>query len=419
MAKFFYIARDSKGNRVSDAEEAASADELIGRLQARNLTVINVASPQQDKPSAGRSPEPAGQARLRYKHYGISGDDLVIFCRQLSTLLTSGVTILKSLDIISKQTTSRKFYTVIKDLQANMEAGLTFHETLARHPKVFSELWINLTESGEASGNLSGVLTRLAEYLERRAAFKRKIISALIYPAILMLAGIGALLFLTVKIIPTFAQLFEGFNVKLPALTQALIAVSYFIRSYLLIIIGLLIAGFFIVKKYVSTTEGRINWEQFQFKLPVFGEFFRSLIVERFASDMSTLIESGVPLLYSLEISQHSVSNAVMAAIINHIKEDVREGRPLSYTLEKSGFFEPMVTQMIAVGEEVGDLPQMFKRINEFYQEYTETFLTRFTAMFEPLMLVFIGLVIGIMVIGMFLPIFQISQIGSGGGGGM
>jgi len=176
----------------------------------------------------------------------------------------------------------------------------------------------------------------------------------------------------------------------------------------------MMIAAFFFLRAYVKTKEGRAIFEHIKFSIPVFGEFYRALIVERFSSSMSTLIESGVPILYSLEITEHSVNNSTMAGILRKVKDEVREGKPLSQTLEKSGFFEPMVIQMIAVGEEVGDLPQMFKRVNTFYQDYTETFLLRFTAMFEPIMLIFMGLVIGIMVVGMFMPIFQIATISGG-----
>ncbi len=412
MSKFTYIARDSKGTKVTGSEEVSSQDELIGRLQLRNLVVINIIP--ELKEEAVTVTYQAPDRQRKYRRYGVSGDDLVLFCRQLATLLGAGVTILKSLDIISKQVYSRKFYNVLKELEKHMEAGLSFHEAMSKYPKVFSELWINLVESGEASGNLAVILNRLASYLERRAAFGTKIISSLLYPLILMVVGMGALFFLTVKIIPTFAELFKGFNIKLPFLTQMLIQVSYFVRKGIFGIIGMIIVLFFIFRRYINTKTGRRRFEQLQFKLPLFGEFFRSLVVERFSSEMSTLIESGVPLLYSLEITEHSVSNSVMADIVRKIKEDVRGGKPLNSSLDKSGFFDPMVIQMVAIGEEIGELPQMFKRINTFYEEYTETFLARFTSMFEPIMLIFMGMIIGLMVVGMFLPIFQIAQIGGG-----
>ena len=413
MPKFFYTARDSAGKKVSGVEEAVSQDDLIARLQSKKLIILNVARETQEEGSAfklERTPAP----KFKFKYNAIKNDDLVVFCRQLATLLGAAVTILRSLDTISLQVASRKLHFLIRDLMKSMEAGLSFHEALAKHPKVFSELWINLVETGEASGNLAGVLNRLASYLERDAAFRNKLVSALIYPIILLVAAMGALLFLTIKIIPTFAELFKGFNIELPALTLILLMISGFIKRFFLPIVALMITGVFMIRAYIKTKEGRLILEHFMLSLPVFGEFNHALVVERFSSGMSTLIESGVPILYSLEITEHSVNNAVMAGILHKVKDDVREGKSLSQTLEKSGFFEPMVIQMIAVGEEVGDLPQMFKRINAFYQDYTETFLMRFTAMFEPMMLIFLGLVIGVMVIGMFLPIFQIATISGG-----
>ncbi|MFH1269637.1 MAG: type II secretion system F family protein [Candidatus Omnitrophota bacterium] len=410
MPTFTYTVRDNKGMKVTGSEEAPSQDELINRLQLRNLIVVNVIAVGKDGIVSAARYIPA--KKRKYKHNGIREDDLVTFCRQLATLLNAGVTILKSLDIVSKQVDSRKFYNVLQDVQKHLESGFSFHEAMSKYPKVFSDIWVNLVESGEASGNLAVVLARLASYLERRSSFKRRIISSLIYPIILMFVAITALLFLTIKIIPTFADLFKGFNIELPLFTLVLINISKFIRENALGIIGTIAVTSFLLKKYVSTKGGRRNYEHLQFKLPVFGEFFRSLVVERFSSEMSTLVESGVPLLYSLEITEHSVSNSVMGGIVRKIKEDVREGKPLNSSLDKSGFFEPMVVQMVAIGEEIGELSQMFKRINAFYEERTETFLVRFTAMFEPFMLLFMGLLIGMMVVGMFLPIFQIANIG-------
>lgn len=414
MPKFLYVARDKTGNKVNGAEEASNQEEIVRRLQSRNLVIVNIVPESMGGVSGFGPGGIAVKTYRRPKHYRVTANDLVLFCRQLTILLGAGITILKSLDIISKQVSSRKLYNIIKDLQKNMEAGLSFHEAMAKHPSIFSELWVNLVESGEASGNLAAVLSRLATYLERDAAFRSKIISSLIYPLILLVVALGALLFLTIKIIPAFAQLFAGFNIDLPFLTKVLVGLSNFIRKFMILIVGVIIMVFYLVRRYVHTKGGRKNYENFKFGLPIFGEFFRALIVERFSSEMATLVESGVPILYSLEIVEHSVDNLVIAEVIRKIKEEVREGRPLKQPLEKSGFFEPMVVQMVAIGEEIGELSQMFKRINGFYQEYAEMFLARFSAMFEPIVLVFLGLVIGTMVVGMFLPIFQIARIGGG-----
>jgi type II secretory pathway component PulF len=415
MPKFFYTILDKNKKKVRGFEEANSEDELIARLQSRDLVVISVMPEAKEEAKAAGPLLPAKGIRLRFKRNRVAGDDLVLFCRQLATLLGAGVTILKSLEIISQQVASRRLHNILRDLQRNMEQGLSLHEAMAKHPQVFSELWVNLVESGEAGGSLAVVLSRLASYLERNAAFKRRIISALIYPCILMVAGFSALLFLTIKIIPTFSELFKSFGVKLPLLTQMIMNASAFIRKYMLVMVGLGIAGFYFFRAYTRSGDGRQQFERFKFKLPVFGEFFRALVVERFSSNMATLLESGVPILYSLEITEHSVDNLVMSDIIRQVKEDVRSGKSLSQPLDKSGFFEPMVVQMLAIGEEIGELSPMLKKINTFYQEYVETFLVRFTSMFEPIMLIFMGLVIGMMVVGMFLPIFQISQIGGAG----
>ena len=414
MPKFFYIARDRNGKRITGYEEVSSEDEVSGRLQSRELTVVNIVSESSEK--LGLKQKTAGTGRkVQLRRSRVTHEDLVLFCRQLATLLGAGVTILKSLDIISKQVSSQKFYTAIKEVEKGMQGGFSLHEALSKHPKIFSELWVNLVESGEASGNLAIVLDRLASTLERDAAFRSKIISALVYPTILIFAGTGALLFLTIKIIPTFATLFKDFKVQLPLLTRILLLVSSIIRHGIIFIILGISFGIYIFRRYIATNDGRRRYERFKIGLPVLGDFFRALIVERFSSGMATLIESGVPLLYSLEITEHSVGNAIMADIVHQIKEDVRQGKPLNYTLEKSGFFEPIVVQMVAIGEEIGELPQMFKRINTFYQEQVETFLTRFTSIFEPMILLFMGLIIGVMVIGMFLPIFQLSSMSGGG----
>lgn len=412
MPKLYYTARDKNGRKITGYEDSANKDELVSRLQAKGMVVLDVTPEHKEEKGVLKAVIPTKGGRMPFKHYRITLNDLTLFCRQLATLLGAGVTILKTLDIISQQVASKRLYNVILELRKGMERGLSLHEAMAKQPDVFSELWVNLVESGEASGNLALVLERLATYMERNAAFRSKIISALIYPAILMCVSLGALLFLTLKIIPTFSGLFKGFNIELPPLTVVLIGVSDFIRSKGLVLLGAIIAGFWMLRQYIRTEGGRRQYEAIKFALPVFGDFFRALTIERFSSEMSTLVESGVPILYSLEITEHSVNNLLMADTIRKIKEDVRQGKSLSIPLEESGFFEPMVVQMVSIGEEIGELSQMFKRINTFYQQQAETFIGRFTSMFEPIMLVFMGFLIGIMVIGMFLPIFQITKIG-------
>ncbi len=411
MLKFYYIARNKSGAKETGVEEGLNQEEAVCKIQSRGLIVVSVI-PENTEAFNNNIPQANLKIKFKLKRNRIINADLTLFCRQLATLLGAGVTILKSLDIISKQIVSKKLYSVVMGLQKNMEAGLSFHEAMAKYPKVFSDLWVNLVESGEASGNLAVVLSRLATYLERDAEFRGKIISALIYPAILLSAGLGALFLMAVKIVPTFAEIFKSFNITLPLLTRILLMVSDFLRFNMIAIFLVIGGAVFTFKNYLKTKTGRRNFENFKFKMPVFGEFFMALNVEKFSSEMSTLLESGVPILYSLEISERSVGNLVMADIIRKIKDDVREGKSLREPLEKSNFFDPMFTQMVSIGEEIGELPQMFKKINIFYQDYCEVFLTRFVSMFEPMILVFIGGIIGIMITGIFLPIFEISKIG-------
>ncbi|MDD5044991.1 MAG: type II secretion system F family protein [Candidatus Omnitrophica bacterium] len=415
MAKYFYTVRDASGKKIVGYEDAASKEEAVSSLQSKGMVVISVAEPFE-----GAKLEGAYQAVSKPKYFKMHGrvksNDLVLLSRQMATLLSAGVTVLRTVDILKKQVTSTRLLSTLNKVTKDMEAGLSLHESLAKHPKIFSDLWINLIESGEASGNLPLVLTRLASYLEKRAEFKRKIISALFYPVILLCVALGAITIFILFVIPTFQKLYQGFNITLPLPTQLLLDFSVFIRQAILFIIGGIIVLVWLFRRYVSTEHGRRQWEKFRFNLPLFGEFFQVSVIESFASEMSTLIESGVPILYALEITERSVNNKTVADIVRTIKEDVRTGKSLSNPLERSGFFSPMVVQMVTIGEEIGDLPNMFKKISIYYQEYTETFITRFAASFEPLMIVFMGAIIGTMVICMYLPIFKIASVGSGGG---
>lgn len=410
MAKFFYIARTTDGKKDSGAIEATTQDDAVSQLQAKNLLVVSIFSESKGQDQA--LPLDSIKIRLKPKHFRITSNDLMLFCRQLATLLGAGVTILKSLNIIKMQVSSKRLANVIADLSKNMESGLSFHEAMAKQGEVFSDLWVNLVESGEASGNLAVVLTRLAGYLERNEEFKNKIVSALIYPIILITVGTGALLFMTIKIIPTFAAIFGEFGVELPLLTKLIIGVSVFIRTKFILILIIIAVAVFLIRNYIRTREGRRMFEKLLLNLPVFGEFFHALLVERFSSEMSTLLESGVPILYALDISENSVNNYIMGDVIRTIKNEIRDGKTLGQPFEKSGFFEPMVVQLVSIGEEIGELSQMFKRINVFYQDYVSTFLTRILAMFEPMLLLVMGSLIGIMLVAVFLPIFQIAKIG-------
>lgn len=414
MQKFLYTTISKDGKRQTARAEAENEEALLNQLQSQGLTVTTIAPDIEEikeKPSLGIKPA-AVIARGRKLHSGVHLVDLVMFARQLATMLNAGVTLLKSLEIISSQIQSKKLLEAIAAIKKNVESGRNFSDCLSEYQAVFPKLWVNLVEAGEASGNLSMVLERLAGYLEARAGFRSKLISAMIYPIILFSVAVSAILVFTLIIVPKFVSIFESFELELPLITRLLIGLSSFMRHGIILIIVLVVSSIFAFKSFTRTAQGKRLFDTFKFNLPIFGEFIQSVQVEKFASQISMLLESGVPILYSLEITQHSMDNSLMEEAVAHIKDSVREGKTFHDPMQESGLFPPMVTQMVAIGEEIGELPKMCKRIALYYQNYVETFITRFTAMLEPLMIVFMGIAVGIMVIAMYMPIFQMATAG-------
>ncbi len=406
MPKFLFVARDREGRKIQDIQDAVGEDDLIRFLQSKGLLIISVREVKPEEIEVPLKPK-----KSRFSRRRIKSDDLVFFARQLSILLDAGVTLLRSIDIISQQIESRDFSFVIEKIRKDVEQGTTFRDSLAKHRRVFSELWVNLSEIGEASGNLAIVLDRLARFLETRAAFRREITSAMIYPMILFFVAIGAISFFVLRIIPTFMEVIKGFGVKLPLLTQMVISISSIAKRTFIPSILIFIVLFFLFRRFINTENGRRIFDNFKLRMPLFSKFFRNLTLERFSSEMSTLIESGVPLLYSLEITERAVGNKIVSEMIKKTKESVRDGKTLTRPLSDFEFFPPLLVQMVSVGEETGNLAAMFKKIASYYEEYTLTLIKRLTAMFEPLMIVFMGIIIGGLVISMFLPIFSIATM--------
>lgn len=413
MKNFVFTARNQLGKVVKGSEEAENVDSLANRLQLRGLVVTSIKL----EPQTGASAQAQAKARKvrRFSHYGIKEDDLFVFSRQLATAIGSGVPLLRSMEIILSQVGSKKFYEVVNNIARDIESGFSFRDALAKHPRVFSNIWVNIAETGEASGNLPLVLERLAQYLESRASFKRKIISALVYPAILMLVALIAIFVFLLVIIPRFEEIFKSFGAALPLLTQILISISNNLRKNIILIFLGFGGSIFLLKRYAATKRGKRLLDNLVLKAPVLNEFFRLIEVEKFCASMTTLLEAGVPILYALEIAERSSSNTYVQAIISNVKDSVRQGKTLAGPLGESEFFPVMVTQMVSIGEEIGELDKMFKKIAVFYAEVLETQITRFTSMFEPITIVFMGLIIGTMVVAMFLPIFQMANIAGAG----
>jgi len=407
MPFFRYVIRDKDGKKRASVEEAADKESLITKLQAQGLFVISVATAKGTKTTGFKVARKFARSRIKL-------EDLVIFARQLATMLNAGVTLLKSLEVISTQVESKRLADTIQRVKIDLEKGASLSGALSKYPKVFSNFWVSLSEVGEASGTLPVVLQRLADYLEQKADFERTILSAMLYPGILVVICIAALSIFSFLIIPKFNMVFENFEMQLPALTAAVMSIFGLIRQRFWIIIGAIIGIIVLLKNYTKTPIGKRQFESLLFRMPILGKFIKDLYTERFTSHLSILVESGVPLLYALEITERMIDNATVAGIINKVKNSVREGKLVAKPMEESGFFPPMVVQMILIGEETGELGNMLKRVAAFYQSVIETFLKRFAIIFEPIMLVLMGVAIGTLVISMFLPIFDVVTMTGG-----
>ncbi len=403
MPFFKYVARNKSGTSIEETSEAVSREELIKSLQSKGLFVVSVETSQEKKIKKRTT-------QKRRFHHGVKTSDLIVFSVELATLLGSGVTLIKSLNIIAKQIESRTLLRAIKDITKDVEGGHTFQDALKKHDKIFSSFWIHVIQTGEASGHLPASLEQLATYLEESVALRRKIVSATIYPIILVCLAVVAITVFLLKIIPIFSNIFEGFGIELPLLTQVVINVSNLFRQYFFILVGVIVVVFFILKKYVSTRVGRVKFDRFKLNLPLLGPLFREIATERFTSSLATLLKSGVPVLNALEISEKTAGNKIIESSIRDVKTSVKEGRNMADVMESDGFFSPLVVQMVAVGEEIGELGKMLDKISLFYKERVNTFVARVTTMFEPVALIFMGIIVGILVIAMFLPIFSISS---------
>ncbi|MBN2120068.1 MAG: type II secretion system F family protein [Candidatus Omnitrophica bacterium] len=404
MEKFTYIGKDKNSKNKRGTIEAYSREEAVRILQAQGLYVISIV------PHSERGKVKTKSWGVKYVHTSIKLEDLALFARQLSTLLSAGVPLLRSLEVVSSQCGSRKLTLVLSNIGKDIKGGLSLTEAIAKYPAVFSSLWRGLIETGEASGNLSGVLEKLAGYLELRQEFLRRLVSAIIYPVILLVAAVGALLFFSLVIIPKFQEIFAQFNVRLPFMTELLFNFVTFVRKNFIVVSLLIAAAVFALRSSLSTKKGKEFLDKLALSFPFLNTFFYTYFLERFSSTTFILFESGVPVVYALDVVQRSIGNVVFENILGNIREKVRAGKSLSSELANANFFPPMVIEMTAVGEEVGNFPEMFSKISRHYQTALQTKVERFTSFFEPAMILFMGLIIGVIVISLFLPLFQVAS---------
>jgi type II secretory pathway component PulF len=414
MPKFSYVVKNKEGRTYKNIVDAVSQGALVEKLQRQGFFVVTI-KPLSMTASAVKD---LGRKKKRktFHHKNVKLQDLLTFSRQLATMLEAGVPLIRSLTVIETQIESEVFSKTIKKVRTDIEQGNSFSAALALHPQIFNQFWVSLIEVGEASGTIPTILAKLAFYLEQQASFSSTIISGIIYPAILFCVSLGAIAFFALFVGPKFEDIFTSMNADLPWITVQLLSFFKFVKKkFFLILLGMGFL-FIILKRYINTYHGKLAFERFLFGVPTAGEVFRNIIIERFASQMSILIDSGVPILYALDITERLVDNNTCALVVSQIKEAVKEGELLVGPMERTGFFPPMCIQMIMVGEETGELSKMLKHIAAFYQDHVETFMKRFATVIEPFMLVFMGSIIGVIVVAMFLPMFNLSQLGGGGG---
>ena len=406
MALFYYIAKTKDGKTIKQVEDVSSKEEIIGRLREKGLFIVSLREFERRRGG--------GLLKKRKKHAGVKLLDLTFFARNLATTISSGVPLLRSLEIISVQTESDKLSKVLTNIIQEIKRGLSLSESVQKHPNIFSSFWLGLIEVGETSGNLTFVLEKLADYLELRLDFERKIKSALIYPIILVIAAFIAMFIFFKMILPKFTVIFKQFDIELPFLTELLFNTSKLVNEHFLLIIlftGGCIAGIWFGLKHPLM---RRIIDKVVLFIPILSGVTTVSYLERFSSTIYILLESGVPIVYSLEIVAKSIGNSVVERDILFIKENVKKGKTLSGELQKIPIFPPLVTEIARVGEEAGNLPEMFRKVSVHYQKEVSTKIERLIAAFEPIMILLMGVVIGGIVVSLFLPLFKVATLGGG-----
>lgn len=411
MITFTYTARDQQGLVQKGHLDGVSAEDVVAILQHRGLLVTSIS--QKDLVSA----VPTSPRRAGRMHGRVTTEDQVLLCQQLATMVEAGVPLLKSLEVASTQVESRVLLLALDEIRREIAAGRTFRDALAKHPAIFSGLWLNLVETGEASGHLAQSLQQLARHFEMAQHLHNEVKTALTYPAFLIVAAVGVLAFFVYWLIPKFTVVFEtmGGTAQLPLITRIVIGASHAARKHWLwIVLGVGGMGS-LVRRYVRTEPGKWTCDRLALRLPLFKTLFTYVHLAEFTRGLATLLESGVPLLSCLQILENSATNKLYGQAIRRVKELVKEGQAMAQPMRELALFPPMVVQMVQVGEEVGELAKMADRLARYYQEHVETFIARMTRLFEPIAIVIMGGMVLVIVLSIFMPIFQMSTTAGGG----
>jgi general secretion pathway protein F len=404
MPHYFYKAVDPSGTIHQGIMEGKDRRAVIDSLQAMNYLPIQVTESIEAEIKARRFD-------LSQLLHRVTRRDVLAFTQQLATLLNAGLEIDRALQIIAPLTRKRKMRTVVEDLLTRVQEGAPLSDALSRHSAIFGNLYCGMVRSGEAAGALGPVLQRLASLLESAHATRAQIISQLIYPTILLVAGSAAVVVLLVFVIPRFAQIFADIGQALPLPTQIILIISSFFQRFWWPMAGGLLLLWLVFHRYLKRPHFRRRWDSFLLRLPLIGELVKKIEVGRFSRTLGTLLTSGVPILQSMSIVQETMTNRVLADLIMNLSEAVRAGRPLAQPLKNSVFFPPLATQLISVGEESGRLEEMLLRVADIYDREVQTTIRRLTALVEPVIILVMGIVVGFIVLSILLAIFSITAV--------
>ena len=399
MANFTYQARTVAGKPVGGDIEALDQQTAATQLMDRGLMVISLR-------------HAAGRRVGRKRHQGrVKSQDLVVFTRQLATMMDAGLPLVQSLTALEEQTDSKTFKPVLRNITERVEQGQSFSEALGEHPRVFTRLYVSMVEAGETGGLIAEILDRLASYLESTARLKKKVKSAMTYPVIVCFIATAIALFLIIKVIPIFAGIYKDFNAQLPAPTQILINISDIIRTYFLLSLAAVAAAIFGFFRLKRTKRGAAIWDRTKLRVPVFGKLIHKIAISRFARTFAALLRSGVPILETLRIVGQSAGNTVVEKAVEQTAASIERGDNLALAMRQHSVFPPMLVKMVSAGEQTGKVDVMLEKISDFYDEEIEATLAGLTSLIEPLLIVFLGVVVGSIVVCMFLPIFKLNQI--------
>jgi type IV pilus assembly protein PilC len=419
MPKYSYVALDSRGQESKGVIEVASQNEAIGRVKEMGLfpTKIFEAEKVKEKGAGKKAKAPAGkkgkkgsmdiQIKIPFLSGRVKPKVLTTFTRQLATLVDAGLPLLRGLRVLEKQERNGSLKGILGQLSLAIEGGSTFSEALAQHPKVFNRLFVNMVKAGELGGVLEVVLKRLAEFSEKAQKIKGKVKAAMFYPCAVMIVAVGIMILLMVMVVPKFQEVFAGMGFPLPKFTLFVLAVSNIIKTHILMTMGGVAVFVVMFLLFIRTKIGRLFWDKFKLKMPALGPVISKVAISRFTRTLGTLVSSGVPILQALTIVKETAGNVIIANAVAKVHESVKEGETITAPLESSGVFPPMVVSMVDVGEQTGALPEMLLKIADNFDEEVDNAVSAMTSLLEPIMIVFLAVIVGSIVIAMFLPLIS------------